>query len=311
MRTTWFALTAWSQESASRTRLSPQPEIACELLDKLSLAQCGRDCELSIDRDVALAWADPDLGLERVSTPVALVILGRLLSCEDTALKIRAVLASIPLIPGSLEARWELIPPVVRKEPGWIWLQHLGLCEHHDGIIRCVPELRPYLLDSTYVARPMTQAELEERLKAQSECAALAETYVVRVEQDRLRKSGHDELAEGVYQISRDDVTAGYDVHSFEVDGQRRYIEVKASVGPRRHFFLSVNELTKGRQYGESYWLAWIGFAERLPDGPVDMAWFRNPMATLDLDGGPWEMNADGFVIVRRGDDSLFRTTLN
>jgi hypothetical protein len=153
----------------------------------------------------------------------------------------------------------------------------------------------------------MSQAELEERLKVQGERAALAEKHVVKLEQERLRNSGHDELAEGVYRISPDDVTAGYDVHSFELSGQRKYIEVKASVGPRCRFFLSINELNKGRQYGESYWLAWIGFAERLPDGPVDTAWFRNPMTMLDLDGGPWEIAADGFVVARRDDDSLFR----
>lgn len=80
--------------------------------------------------------------------------------------------------------------------------------------------------------------------KAQSDDAVgkLGEQFAWRYEQWRLRE--HADLLAKLQHVSQSDDTLGYDIHSFELDGTDRYVEVKATVGPlETRFFLSANEM--------------------------------------------------------------------
>src|SRR5205814_1236846 len=88
--------------------------------------------------------------------------------------------------------------------------------------------LLPYVADTQQPAIPLSQADLDARLLLQRDRAALAEDLVVRLERERLIRTGADDLAEAVVRVSIEDVCAGYDVQSFEVTGQPRLIEVKS-----------------------------------------------------------------------------------
>jgi hypothetical protein len=161
----------------------------------------------------------------------------------------------------------------------------------------------PYVADDPRPAVPLSQAELNERLALQRERSELAENLVVRLERERLRGHGLDYLAEAVRRESIEDVCAGYDVQSFEVDGGPRLIEVKSSAGPRERFFLSENEFETAKANGSRYWLAWVSWAAYLPEGPVDVNWYCDLAGILDGTPAAWEVAPASRVVRVVADD--------
>lgn len=64
------------------------------------------------------------------------------------------------------------------------------------------------------------------------------ERFVVEFERERLRRAGRNDLAEDVRWISDLDGDGfGYDVKSFEADGQERLLEIKTTCGHERTAF--------------------------------------------------------------------------
>ena len=73
------------------------------------------------------------------------------------------------------------------------------------------------------------------------------------MERKRLKDLGLDKLAQKVEKEKFDYL--GYDIKSFEENGDSRYIEVKAtrSKAGTANFFLSVNELNKAKELSNYY----------------------------------------------------------
>lgn len=83
------------------------------------------------------------------------------------------------------------------------------------------------------------------------------ELLVIAYEQDRLRKLGHEELAQQVIHTSviQGD-GAGYDIKSFNEDGSVRYIEVKSTRGSLgTDFYMSPNEIKFSEQHANTFYL--------------------------------------------------------
>ncbi len=71
------------------------------------------------------------------------------------------------------------------------------------------------------------------------------EKIVMDLEKKRLKDAGKKDLAKAVERVSLKSDSFGYDILSFDIDGTKRFIEVKATrskVGPA-NFFLTANEL--------------------------------------------------------------------
>jgi hypothetical protein len=85
----------------------------------------------------------------------------------------------------------------------------------------------------------------------------LGEEWVVHAERARLARVGRRELADAVVHTALvEGDGAGYDIHSFDEDGNDRLIEVKTTAsGIGRAFHVTRNELEVSRQREESYWL--------------------------------------------------------
>lgn len=86
----------------------------------------------------------------------------------------------------------------------------------------------------------------------------LAELAVLEYEKARL--SGNQHLLGKIRHISIEDVSAGYDILSFEseTDGEQaipRMIEVKAISEVNSDFFWSRNEINTAKAFGSRYWL--------------------------------------------------------
>lgn len=174
---------------------------------------------------------------------MAEILFLRMLECDACRTSLNAVLAGIPFTGQQFKFDWAQIPSACRKEVGWIWLQQLGLCQNDGMTVEISPMLAPYVAQSVPRGRPIPLQELERRLAMQARMASDAEEFIVLTEKDRLSRLGKNELAQNVHRVSSDDVTAGYDILSFETDGRIRRIEVKASAGPRLEFFICATKL--------------------------------------------------------------------
>ena len=77
---------------------------------------------------------------------------------------------------------------------------------------------------------PRAPVDWEALQRARAELGRLGEEYAEAAEKDRLRAAGKRALADKVRLVS-DNHSLGYDLHSYEIDGRDRLIEVKAISG--------------------------------------------------------------------------------
>jgi hypothetical protein len=81
------------------------------------------------------------------------------------------------------------------------------------------------------------------------------EELVVTHEQEKLKSSGHHELARKVLHVAKEQGDgAGYDIKSFSDDGSPIYIEVKTTEGGKQaNFFMSAKERLFAQEHPESF----------------------------------------------------------
>ena len=81
------------------------------------------------------------------------------------------------------------------------------------------------------------------------------EKYVLKIERDKLVSAGRDDLVEKVVHVSVDEGdVAGYDIRSFDRNGEEIFIEVKTTTeGIETPFFVSANQLNVSIRYPEKY----------------------------------------------------------
>ena len=106
----------------------------------------------------------------------------------------------------------------------------------------------------SYVGRRRDLALIDARRRA---LGAQGEEFVVWLERRRLGEAGAPHLAKDVTRVSETEGDgAGYDVRSFEADGQLRHIEVKTTTFGKVHpFIVSANELDFSKDFSQTYWL--------------------------------------------------------
>jgi len=76
------------------------------------------------------------------------------------------------------------------------------------------------------------------------------EQIVVLAERQYLTKNGRADLAEKVDQISIRDDSIGYDIRSYYINGEDKFIEVKSTTNPvgATNIFISANEVKKAKE---------------------------------------------------------------
>lgn len=91
---------------------------------------------------------------------------------------------------------------------------------------------------------PKQDVDWEALHRARAALGRLGEELAYESEKARLKDAGYPELAEKVHLVSNDH-TRGYDLHSFEVDGRDRLIEVKtmSQDTPSVRFYTSQRQL--------------------------------------------------------------------
>ncbi|WP_246773992.1 DUF3883 domain-containing protein [Bradyrhizobium diazoefficiens] len=105
------------------------------------------------------------------------------------------------------------------------------------------------------VRRLVGKFDPAERDARNRELGKAGERFVVGFERDRLRRAGRDDLANDVRWVSDLDGDGfGYDVKSFEPDGQERLLEIKTTCGHERTaFWLTRREIDIAAENSEIY----------------------------------------------------------
>ena len=89
-----------------------------------------------------------------------------------------------------------------------------------------------------------------EKAKFNSMIGFLGEHYVLEYEKNCLRKDNRDDLARRVEHVSETKGDGlGFDILSFERDGNPKFIEVKTSVNHNEMFYISPDELKFSKDY--------------------------------------------------------------
>jgi hypothetical protein len=98
----------------------------------------------------------------------------------------------------------------------------------------------------------------EDLLAVKRKCeenGQIGEEFVLNFERRRLRAAGKEALAKAVKWVSQESTCEGYDILSFEVNGEKRFIEVKATSGNGRVFDMSDNEWRCAKAKGKTYFI--------------------------------------------------------
>lgn len=279
-------LMQWALATASLGGRIPQPRLGLDVLAALGIAR-------SADPVGGLSFGFPERGLDQF------LLFEQLWQSQAASEQMQSILGHFRHGTGPPEVNWATVSTASRRLPGWVWLQRLGLVVRDGGRLIADPRLQPYLLETSLRAA-FGENELLQRLERQRVRAALAEDFVVVLEKRRLSNAGRHELADGVERVSERNVSAGFDIQSFELNGRPRLVEVKSSAGACQRFFISSNEVKAAERHRNRYVLAWVGHAARLPDGVPEVLWYRDPWALFQDPTGPFVLSTASWEVSLR-----------
>ena len=134
--------------------------------------------------------------------------------------------------------------------------------------------------------------ELERVLQKCREVGDRAEAFVYRSERLRLQRAGRRDLANRVDWVSQKAVGRGYDIKSFDITGEARFIEVKATIRSGSSFYMSANEWKVAAKLKSTYWIYRV--IEAL-DGPSVSVKIQDPIEAEQA--GRISRAADAWVV--------------
>lgn len=140
--------------------------------------------------------------------------------------------------------------------------------------------------------KKFTLEQLLRQQENQSKRGLEAEEFVLELEKKRLPG-----MARKIKRISDFDVSAGYDIVSYEGNGAEhydRFIEVKSYIGSP-HFYWSENESDVAKIKADKYILCLVDYT-RIGEPGYQPEFIRNPYETI-FDGDEWLINAASYRI--------------
>ncbi len=113
--------------------------------------------------------------------------------------------------------------------------------------------LKPFLIIKSSKAKSKNKIyiDFDERHEENSNTGNKGEEMVLKNEKNYLIKLRRMDLANKIKRISLEDTSAGYDILSFDSDGNKKLIEVKSTVLPKRKEF-SFNITSNEKKVAES-----------------------------------------------------------
>ncbi len=176
------------------------------------------------------------------------------------------------------------------------FLYDVGFLQHGSKKITLNPEFldEDVIEDSIKNKRKQSQADIDQSLLIQKKIGQIAEKFVLEYEKNRLTKRGFTDKADRVEQISDDWANKGYDIDSFNGEGDDilpdRFIEVKGTSRKKFSIFWSENEIKKAKELGDEYWIYFVSeINTETGECPNDPEMIQNPFDKIK----PYENNPD------------------
>ena len=115
--------------------------------------------------------------------------------------------------------------------------------------------------DSLKNPRKQNQAQrlidFEKENRRNKKVGDRGELIVLKKEKEYLKENGRNDLAKKIEHISKKNVNAGYDILSFELNGEEKFIEVKSTTSAPSNnianFILTSNEYEKAQKLKNYY----------------------------------------------------------
>lgn len=159
----------------------------------------------------------------------------------------------------------------------------IGLTDYYEGA---------FAKDLKERRKKFTLDQLLKQQEEQSKRGLEAEEFVLRLERNRLPGKAYR-----IKRISDFDVTAGYDIASYETETSEKYdrfVEVKCYLG-KPHFYWSENECDVAKQKGEKYILCLVDYT-RIGESSYQPQYIQNPYNVIFSDDN-WLVNTASYKI--------------
>ena len=128
------------------------------------------------------------------------------------------------------------------------------------------------------------------------------ERYVYELEKKYLLGIGKSDLAQKVKIVSEENIAAGYDILSFDAEGNEKFIEVKTSAGKSGVFEITANEIVVAKKKNELYWIYRV---TKIQENAPEVLKIQNP--AKHIDNGSLLLKPTAFTVTIG--DSLQTTT--
>lgn len=284
-----------ANQSAGASYRYPNPEPALKVAMAVGLLQRDKQGIFLTETGKLFLRLASDNKME-VTTEQASLLLGLFLDdssmnvCVGSLFRVFGKGSSGRLEAKSSPSGWDGLTQTAAKI-----FQQLGVLEEYDSKL-CLninfESIFPrYLLELI----ALDEQALWDRLEAQRLRARKAEELVLLEEQNRLVRVGRSDLANLVVRVSAEDVSAGYDISSFESDGSPRLIEVKSSSGRAIRFEWSIREREVASVNSSRYWIYFVPLANMLEKRNLPILMLRSP-ATL-ISSGKLTETPSAFVV--------------
>lgn len=138
-----------------------------------------------------------------------------------------------------------------------------------------------------------TLQQLLERQKEQSARGLEAEEFVLKLEKSRVPIK-----AAKIKRISDFDVSAGYDIVSFDSEMSThydRFVEVKCYLG-EPHFYWSENEADVAKIKGDKYYLCLVDYQKMVDNPEYVPEYIQNPYSVI-FDDDTWLVNTASYRV--------------
>lgn len=149
----------------------------------------------------------------------------------------------------------------ISYRPYLISLQKLGFLSSSDKIRHV--QIKEFKLAKKLLDRPLkkiSQKEFHKQLEAKKLRGELSEKFVLEIEKKKLEGSEKEPV-----QVSIDNVALGYDVLSYDSNGNEIYIEVKTLMN-NNSFFWTNNEINTAQKLEQSYYIYCVQFKGSEPE---------------------------------------------
>lgn len=137
-----------------------------------------------------------------------------------------------------------------------------------------------------------TLEQLIQKQAEQCQRGLEAEEFVLKLERDRIPRKAHK-----IKRISDFDVSAGYDIVSFDTNDSAshdRFIEVKCYIG-KLHFYWSENESDVAKRKGDKYVLCLVDYS-RIKEPGYEPEFVVNPYEQIFKDD-TWLVNTASYKV--------------